>query len=122
LKRPDFTSRELSPEIESIASPEIWDLVETEIKYEGYAARQQEQNRKLGDRAAERIPDRLDFSKIAGLSSETRQKLAKVKPISLGQAARISGVTPADISILAIWLSKNALRNKSANFTSQMRC
>ncbi len=60
------------------------------------------------------LPDALDYAKIAGLRSETRQKLAAIRPSSLGQAARISGITPADIAIISIWLNKNVLQCSEA--------
>ena len=109
LKRPTFSYTSIPPEIQSIASAEIWKLVEADVKYEGYAARQALQNKELSRKSLQRIPDGFDFARIAALSSETQQKLAKVRPLTLGQAARISGVTPADISILSIWLIKNNL-------------
>ena len=96
-------------EIQAVAPAEIWELVEADIKYEGYAARQAQHNRELLKKNLQRIPDGLNFAEIPALSSETRQKLFQVRPSTLGQAARISGVTPADISILYIWLSKNSL-------------
>src|SRR6266404_1146260 len=111
LKRPDFGAKDLPPEIRALASIEIWELIETEFKYEGYALRQTEQNRKLMRAVNQTIPDGLDFGRIAGLRSETRQKLAAVRPTSLGQAARISGITPSDLAIISIWLAKNDLRN-----------
>jgi tRNA uridine 5-carboxymethylaminomethyl modification enzyme len=110
FKRPDFTVRKLPPEIQSLVPAMIWELVETDFKYEGYAARQSEQNRKLERRQNQIIPDGLDYGKIGGLRAETRQKLAALRPISLGQAARISGITPADVAIISIWLSKNDLQ------------
>src|SRR5437588_768138 len=109
FKRPDFTVRELPPEIHSLLPAMIWELVKTDLKYEGYAARQSEQNRKLEGRQNQIIPDGLDYGKIGGLRAETRQKLAALRPISLGQAARISGITPADVAIISIWLCKNDL-------------
>jgi tRNA uridine 5-carboxymethylaminomethyl modification enzyme len=110
LKRPDFCFRDLPADILAIAPPEIWDLIETDFKYEGYAARQSDQNRDLARRSSQRIPNGVDFHAVAGLSAETRQRLAKVRPTSLGQASRVSGVTPTDIAILSIWLSKSNLR------------
>lgn len=109
LKRPDFSREHLPAEIASLAPAEIWDLVETELKYEGYCARQTGQNRDIARRSLQKIPDGLDFDKIAGLSSETRQKLTTIRPTSLGQASRVSGVTPADVAIMSIWLAKNQL-------------
>jgi tRNA uridine 5-carboxymethylaminomethyl modification enzyme len=109
LKRPDFHRASLPREIASPAPAEIWDLIETEFKYEGYAARQSDQNREVARRGRQGIPDGFDFWKVIGLSSETKQKLSAVRPTSLGQAARVSGVTPSDIAIISIWLVKNSL-------------
>jgi tRNA uridine 5-carboxymethylaminomethyl modification enzyme len=113
LKRPDFSVKNLPVGIASLAPTEIWELVETDYKYEGYAARQSEQNRQLQRRHEQIIPDGLDYNKITGLRSETRQKLTTIRPTSLGQAARISGITPADIAIISIWLSKKDLNDNN---------
>ncbi|MGH8102247.1 MAG: tRNA uridine-5-carboxymethylaminomethyl(34) synthesis enzyme MnmG, partial [Chthoniobacterales bacterium] len=97
-------------DIVSLIPLEIWEIIETDFKYEGYAARQELQNRQLQRRQNQPIPDGFDYSEIAGLRLETRQKLASIRPSSLGQAARIGGITPADISIISIWLNKNNLQ------------
>ena len=109
LKRPTFGCKDLPPEIRSTLPLEVWELIETDFKCEGYAARQAEQNRIIAGRDHQPIPDGFDFGKVAGLSAETRQKLAKVQPTSLGQAARVSGVTPADVAIISIWLNRSHL-------------
>jgi tRNA uridine 5-carboxymethylaminomethyl modification enzyme len=109
LKRPDFTAENLPPELFSILPIAVWQLVETDFKYEGYAARQSNQNRQIEHRQNQHIPSWLNYDEIPGLRSETRQKLTITRPSSLGQAARISGITPADLSIISIWLSKNSL-------------
>jgi tRNA uridine 5-carboxymethylaminomethyl modification enzyme len=114
FKRPDFITTNLPCELLSLIPKTIWQLVETDFKYEGYAARQSDQNRQLERRHQQVIPDWLDYTEIPGLRSETRQKLAATRPNSLGQVARISGITPADVSIIAIWLSKNSLYNTTA--------
>ena len=114
LKRPTFTHLNLEPEVRSVAPADIWELVEADIKYEGYSARQAQHNKELSRRSFQKISDGFNFASVAGLSSETRQKLSKVRPTTLGQAARISGVTPADISILSIWLTKNELQLSNA--------
>jgi len=114
LKRPTFTHLNLEPEIRSVAPADIWELVEADIKYEGYSARQAQHNKELSKRSFQKISGGFNFASVAGLSSETRQKLSKVRPTTLGQAARISGVTPADISILSIWLTKNELQLSNA--------
>ena len=118
LRRPDFTQTQLPTQIRAIAPSQIWDLVETEIKYHGYATRQAEQNRQIAKRYLQKIPDGIDFERITALSSETRQKLGRVRPASLGQAANISGVTPADIAILSIWLNKKHLDSKPGSCLS----
>jgi tRNA uridine 5-carboxymethylaminomethyl modification enzyme len=110
FKRPNFTAASLPAEIVSLAPKEIWELVETDFKYEGYVVRQSFQNQRTERLHRQIIPNFLDYNKIPGLRHETRQKLTAVRPSSLGQAASISGVTPADIAIVAIWLAKNGLR------------
>jgi tRNA uridine 5-carboxymethylaminomethyl modification enzyme len=118
LKRTDFTRVDLPAGIQSLAPAEIWDLVENEIKYEGYALRQFQQNKEVERNSLQKIPNGFDFGKVTGLSSEARQKLSKVRPGSLGDAARISGVTSSDISILHIWLKRNKLRSDSRRLSA----
>lgn len=89
----------------------IFEQAEIEIKYEGYIKRQQSQiaeQKRLESRA---LSEHTDYGKIKGLRLEAVEKLNKIKPLSVGQAARISGVTPADISVLLIWLEKNDNRS-----------
>ena len=84
----------------------LMEHVETEVKYEGYIRRQQaeiEEQRRLEDRL---LPEHIDYGAITGLRLEAVEKLKKIQPRSIGQAGRISGVSPADISVLLIWLSK----------------
>src|SRR5215475_5132749 len=114
LKRPDFDLRTLPYHVLSCVPLSIWELLQTDLRYEGYAARQSEQNQRLDRKRNQKIPDGLDYNKIAGLRSETRQKLSTLRPSSLGQAARIGGITPADISILHIWLTRKCLCDKYA--------
>jgi tRNA uridine 5-carboxymethylaminomethyl modification enzyme len=110
LKRPDFSAGNLPEHVRALAPRELWDLVETEVKYEGYVRRQTTQNRTIGSRHSRRIPADLNFESLPTLRPETRQKLARVRPMTLGDASRVSGVTPADIAILDIHLAKNCLR------------
>src|SRR5437762_7794829 len=109
LKQSDFDVRTLPNDIVSCVPLSLWQLLQIDFKYQGYAARQSEENQRLDCKGNQRIPDGLDYNKIDGLRSETRQKLSKVRPTSLGQAARISGITPSDVSILHIWLNRNGL-------------
>jgi tRNA uridine 5-carboxymethylaminomethyl modification enzyme len=109
LKRAEFGPENLPEEIRAAAPDEIWDLLTTEIKYAGYSKRQAQQNKEMERNSLQKIPNGFRFETVTGLSSEARQKLIKIRPASLGDAARISGVTSADISILHIWLKRNAL-------------
>jgi tRNA uridine 5-carboxymethylaminomethyl modification enzyme len=111
FKRSNFRMQGLPPEIFSGVPTAIWELVATDFKYEGYATRQREQNRQLERRSDQIIPDGLDYNNISGLRSETRQRLANLRPSSIRQAARISGITPADVAIISIWLSKNGIQH-----------
>jgi tRNA uridine 5-carboxymethylaminomethyl modification enzyme len=106
LKMPEFNLQTLPESIRQSATADVWELVETDLKYEGYVQRQAMQNAKLFRDLNRAIPADLDYEKIAGLRRETRQKLSAIKPPSLGHAARVSGITPADISIISIWLQK----------------
>lgn len=96
LKKFDFNRPQLPDE--------VCEQVELEIKYEGYISKQLaqiEQMRKLEDK---KMPENTDYSQIRGLRLEAAEKLNKIKPLSLGQASRISGVSPADVNLLAVWL------------------
>jgi tRNA uridine 5-carboxymethylaminomethyl modification enzyme len=92
-----------------VASPEAAAQVEIEIKYGGYVERQRqlvERTRGVDDI---RLPSDLDYERISGLSNEALEKLAKIRPRSLGQASRIVGITPAAVSLLAIHLRRTGL-------------
>jgi tRNA uridine 5-carboxymethylaminomethyl modification enzyme len=79
-------------------------------KYAGYIDRQQIEVGKLKAAEEKQIPAHLDYQQINGLRSEARQKLQAIRPANLGQAARISGVSPSDVSVLMVWLRKGAER------------
>src|SRR6266446_6242318 len=113
LKRPEFRAQDLPLELLCLVPTAIWQLIETDFKYSGYAERQSDQNRQLERKQEQVIPNWLNYDEIPGLRSEMRQKLATTRPNSLGQAGRISGITPADIAIISIWLSKNNLCRQS---------
>ena len=83
---------------------EVSEQVELQIKYEGYIEKQLIQIEQMRKMESKKLPADLDYSQIYGLRLEATEKLNKIKPLSLGQASRISGVSPADISMLAVWL------------------
>ncbi len=111
LKRAENFWPSLPQEIRSAYHPEIWEQVETDLKYEGYLRRQEEQIARTERHEGKRIPDWITYETINGLRSETVQKLSKIRPETLGQAARISGVTPADIALLGIWIARGELKS-----------
>jgi tRNA uridine 5-carboxymethylaminomethyl modification enzyme len=107
MKRPEFRLEDLPPALREKASDEIWELLETDLKYEGYIRRHNEQLQSIQAAGANRIPVEINYASVPGLRSEARQKLANIRPESIGQAGRISGVTPSDLGILTIWIKKN---------------
>lgn len=110
LRRPETTMGDLLrfwPELEAL-SPEVAVEAETRVKYEGYLKRQEELAGRMGRMEATALPPDMDYSAVAGLSREVVEKLTRVAPLTLGQAGRISGVTPAALSCLEIHLKKQA--------------
>jgi len=108
LRRPELTYKMLTEldGIGAIEDPEVAEQVEVQIKYAGYIDRQQDEISKHLRNENMQFPEQLDFSLVKGLSSEVVQKLNNVQPKSLGQAGRISGVTPAAISLLLVYMKK----------------
>jgi tRNA uridine 5-carboxymethylaminomethyl modification enzyme len=115
LKRPGITLGDLFSVGRVVASPafaglledrEALERVEIEVKYEGYLRRQESQIREFEKNESLRIPTDFDYSVVKSLSHEGREKLQRVKPESIGQASRISGVTPADTSVLLVYLMR----------------
>ncbi|GAA0351636.1 tRNA uridine-5-carboxymethylaminomethyl(34) synthesis enzyme MnmG [Morganella psychrotolerans] len=117
LRRPEMDYAglmTLSTFAPGLNSPVAAQQVEIQVKYEGYISRQQEEiQRQLRNENAT-LPDDIDYRQVSGLSNEVVAKLIDHKPTSIGQASRISGITPAAISILLIWLKKQGLLRRSA--------
>lgn len=116
LKRPDINYDKLKeifglPEIKEEAKQQV----EISITYEGYIKKQMEQVEKMKKLEEKLIPDSIDYALVANLRDEAREKLAEIRPISIGQAARISGVSPADISVLMIYLEQQKRIEETKN-------
>lgn len=102
MKKGKILDVEFTPDL----SPEVIEQVKIEIKYEGYIKRQLSHIQQLKRMEGCQIPSDFDYYVMTGLSNESKDKLSKIKPITLGQASRISGIRPADISILMIWIER----------------
>jgi tRNA uridine 5-carboxymethylaminomethyl modification enzyme len=107
LKRPDESYETLPEEIRTNYAENIWELLETDLKYAGYIRRQEDAIEKSRQAEDKRLPADIDYLQIFGLRQEAKQKLSKIQPTTLGQAARISGLTPSDMALVSIWLKKN---------------
>jgi len=106
LKRTENTPSKLPTELLAQYPAEIWGLVETDLKYEGYLRREQDQIDRQRQQEENTIPSGIDYDAIPSMRLEARQKLRDYSPGTLGQASRISGITPADISVLSVWMRK----------------
>ena len=111
LRRPQINYEALAPfdKTRPDLPDEIFEQVEIDIKYEGYIKRQQMQINELRRLEVKRLPSDLDYNLITGLRLEAIEKLCKIRPETVGQASRISGVSPADISVLLIYLERNGI-------------
>ena len=109
LRRPQVSYADLAPfdAQRPALSKAVTDEVEIQLKYAGYLARQLKQVEDFQKEENRRLPDDMDYNAIGGLRLEARQKLSEIRPVSIGQAGRISGVSPADIAVLLIWLEQN---------------
>ncbi len=116
VKRPELdlaTCLRLAGEEVATAPPAVLEQIEIEHKYAGYLKRQAETAQKMAQWEEKRIPEGFDYDAVPGLSNEIRQKLKEVRPRSLGQAGRISGVTPAAVAVLMVYVKRFAGRNSS---------
>ena len=115
IRRPQVTYDMLAPfDAHRPALPQaVREKVEIEIKYEGYIARQRAQVAEMLRLEGRRLPPDIDYSAVYGLRLEAAEKLMRVRPANIGQASRISGVSPADISVLLIYLEKNRQKEQT---------
>lgn len=117
LRRPEVNLDKLqllSSEDLSDISPIIGEQLEIQAKYAGYIARQNEQVERMSKQEDVKLPNDINYAAVIGLSNEAKQKLSEIRPITIGQAARISGITPSTISLLLVHLKANFSEKKSA--------
>ena len=112
LKRPEIKIDQLKEYIENDYSNEVYGIVEIQIKYEGYIAKTNKEVEKMLKLEEKQIPEDIDYDKVKNIASEAKQKLKDVRPLTLAQASRISGVNPVDISVLSIYLKKEYGKDK----------
>jgi len=112
LRRPEIRYSDL-PHRDDSLTEEVILQVEIAVKYAGYIERQESEVFRFKSLEDKEIPDTFDYSSVPGLRTEARQKLGVIQPKTLGQAARISGVTPADISIVMVWLRRSGMSNQA---------
>lgn len=112
LKRPEITLKFIENFIEINYSSEVKEQVEINAKYDGYIKKAYKEVEKLSRLEEKQIPEDIDYKKVTNLASEARQKLEKIRPKTIAQASRISGVNPVDISVLTIYLKKEYGKNE----------
>lgn len=112
LKRPEITLKFIENFIEINYSSDVKEQVEINAKYDGYIKKAYKEIEKLSRLEEKQIPDDIDYQKVTNLASEARQKLEKIRPKTIAQASRISGVNPVDISVLTIYLKKEYGKNE----------
>jgi len=108
LRRPQVSYADIAPfdPGRPALSEAVTEEVEIQVKYAGYLARQEKQVAEFKKEESRRLPDDIDYDKIVGLRLEAREKLSAIRPMSIGQAGRISGVSPSDIAVLLIYMEQ----------------
>jgi tRNA uridine 5-carboxymethylaminomethyl modification enzyme len=117
FRRGDKGWEVLPAEIRNEFSDEIWPLIETDFKYEGHLGRQRTQIDRMSRQEGRHIPADIDFNTIPALKKEAKVRFSEIRPLTIGQAGRIPGITPADVALLTIWLEK---RDRSTSDASEL--
>lgn len=117
MKRPEIGYKDLAPldPERPVLRDDLWKQCEVQIKYAGYIKKQLSQIEKFKSLELKKLSDTIEYAAIDGLRLEARQKLDQVKPSSIGQASRISGVSPADISVLMVYLEQQKRKKALAD-------
>ncbi len=115
LKRPEVTYElieKLTKHVEDIPD-DVKEQVEIQVKYEGYIKKAHDQVARMKKMEDKKIPENIDYDAVSGLAVEAKEKLKEIKPLSIGQASRIAGVNPADVSILLVYIEQGQIKKKS---------
>jgi tRNA uridine 5-carboxymethylaminomethyl modification enzyme len=119
LRRPELSLAQISmlptgqqEAVKELVQSDVRDEIQLQVKFQGYLKRQEEQVARFKKMEGMNLPEDIDYTSLSGLSNEVVEKLSRVRPRSLGQASRISGVTPAAISVLQVHLKKNQGQKK----------
>jgi tRNA uridine 5-carboxymethylaminomethyl modification enzyme len=113
LKRPQVSYKQLAALTQTVVAPEVGEQIEISAKYSGYIDRQQDEVARLRKSEEMALPADFDYDRVQGLSNEVRLKLKTIRPATLAQAGRISGITPAALSLLMIYLKKTGLAHST---------
>ena len=106
IKRPEIDAKELLKYMNKEFDKNVIEIVQTEIKYKGYIDKTINEVEKMLKLETKKIPMDIDYSRVPNIATEARQKFDKIRPLTIGQASRISGVNPADITMLLVYLKK----------------
>ncbi|MGJ8655405.1 MAG: tRNA uridine-5-carboxymethylaminomethyl(34) synthesis enzyme MnmG [Akkermansiaceae bacterium] len=106
FRRQENTWEMLPEEFKAKFDDELWPIIETDFKYSGHLERQQRQVDRVSKMDNKKIPQSIEYKEVTGLKNEAKQLLEKIRPLTIGQAGRISGITPADLAIVSIWVEK----------------
>lgn len=109
LRRQGNTWEQLPEELKNRFTAELWELIATEITYEGHIEHMRTAALRLQKQEEKKIPADIDYAAIPAMKTEARQRFARVRPATIGQAARIPGITPADIALLLVWMKKSSI-------------
>lgn len=104
LRRNDFQLTELPTDLCGHIPSDIWHQLQTDLRYEGYIRRQEEMIARTKASEHRALPAQLDYSRVPGMRAEARQKLSDIRPTTMAQASRISGITPSDLALLTVWI------------------
>jgi tRNA uridine 5-carboxymethylaminomethyl modification enzyme len=107
LRRPETSWRNLAQDVRAHFHADVWECLETDLRYEGYIRRQEDAISKARDAENKPLPPHIDYGQISGLRAEARQKLSTIRPATFGQAGRISGITPSDLAMVGVWVKKH---------------